>query len=326
MRVSRRWDISINIIAPAINKAIVLRNELLKAYSSAGINIRKVIVDSVKLNMSLAKTKIAMEAIYKLVGSKFFGLLQKQLDAFRKRLYENMPYIIDALERLVKVVFKAFDAVTQLGLRLWSIRCRIYDFFVALDKATDGWSTVILGVVAAWKLLNLLFMATPLGFILTGLTAIVALYDDLKTYKEGGKLLFSIGDQSFQLLMPLPKRFLAYLMRWWTLATLFAISLRVMSFLNGWTCAILRLILQPILQALNEALDKIVKKFGGDTLRRILNARDQTDQWVIDKANAVGGFVSNAFKGGTPLGANSRAVSKIHNVHANMQTQINIHW
>ena len=54
-----------HIIAPAINKAIVLRQELLKAYSSAGINIRKVIVDSIRLNMSLAKTKFAMEAIYK---------------------------------------------------------------------------------------------------------------------------------------------------------------------------------------------------------------------------------------------------------------------
>ena len=180
-----------HIIAPAINKAIVLRQELLKAYSSAGINIRKVIVDSIRLNMSLAKTKFAMEAIYKSVGSRFFGQLQKQSDAFRKKLYENMPYIINALENLVKYVFKAFDAVTQLGLRLWSILGRIYDFFVTLDQATDGWSTVILGVVAAWKLLNLEFLATPLGMLLAGLVAVLALVDDFKTWQEGGKSLFN---------------------------------------------------------------------------------------------------------------------------------------
>lgn len=185
-----------HIIAPAINKAIVLRNELLKAYSAAGINIRKVIVDSINLNMSLAKTRFAMEAIYKSVGSKFFGALQKQSDAFRKRLYENMPYIINALERLVKYVFKAFDAVTQLGVRLWSILGRIYDFFVALDKATDGWSTVILGVVAAWKLLNLSFLATPLGMLLTGFVGLLALWDDFKTYKEGGLSLIDWGSES----------------------------------------------------------------------------------------------------------------------------------
>lgn len=182
-----------HIIAPAINKAIVLRNELMKAYGAAGINIRKVIVDSVKLNMSLTKTKYAMEAIYKSVGSRFFGLLEKQSDAFRKKLYQNMPYIISSLEKLVKTVFKAFEVVTILGQRLWSILGRVLDFFIQLDQATSGWSTIILGVVAAWKLLNLSFLATPLGMILAGLVAILALYDDFKVWEEGGKSFFDWG-------------------------------------------------------------------------------------------------------------------------------------
>lgn len=180
-----------HIIAPAINKAIVLRQELLKAYSSAGINIRKTIVDSIKLNMSLTKTRFAMEAIYKSVGSRFFGLLQKQSDMFRKRLYENMPYIINVLTKLVSTVFKAFEAVTILGGRLWSILSRVYDFFVMLDTATNGWSTVVLGLVAAWKLLNLSFIATPLGALLTGFVALLTLWDDFKTFKEGGKSFFN---------------------------------------------------------------------------------------------------------------------------------------
>lgn len=179
-----------HIIAPAINKAIVLRQELLKAYSAAGINIRKVIVDSIRLNMSLAKTRFAMEAIYKSVGSKFFGLLQKQSDTFRKKLYENMPYIINVLTKLVSTVFKAFDAVVQLGSRLWSILGRVYDFFVSLDSATDGWSTKILGVIAAWRLLNLSFLATPLGALLVGLASLLLLFDDYKTWQEGGNSLF----------------------------------------------------------------------------------------------------------------------------------------
>lgn len=178
------------IIAPAINKALVLRRELLKAYSAAGINITKVVQASVKLNMSLAKTKFAFEAIYKSVGSRFFGLLTKQSDAFREKLYKNMPKIQNALERFVKFIFKALEATTTLGLRLWSILTRVYDFFVMLHKATDGWSTLILGLIAAWKLLNLSFLATPLGMIIAGLVAILALFDDFKTWQEGGKSLF----------------------------------------------------------------------------------------------------------------------------------------
>jgi hypothetical protein len=182
-----------HIIAPAINKAIVLRNEMIKAYTAAGINIRKVIVDSINLNMSLAKTKFAMEAIYKSVGSKFFGLLQKQSDVFRKKLYDNMPYIINILTKLVTTVFKAFDAVTQLGGRLWSVLTRVYDFFQQLNQATNGWAGVIAGAAAAWKLLNLEFLATPLGMIIAGLTAILLLYDDFKVWQEGGKSFFNWG-------------------------------------------------------------------------------------------------------------------------------------
>jgi hypothetical protein len=178
------------IIAPAINKALVLRNELLKAYSAAGINITKVIQASVKLNMSLSKTKFAMEAIYKSVGSKFFGLLTKQSDAFRQKLYQNMPKIQAGLEKFVKFVFKAVEAVTTLALRVWSILTRVYDFFLKLNTATNGWAGVILAVVAAWELLNLSFLATPLGMIIAGLVGILALFDDFKTWEEGGESLF----------------------------------------------------------------------------------------------------------------------------------------
>lgn len=178
------------IIAPMINKTIVLRNEMLKAYSLAGINITKVVLASYKLNMSFAKTKFALEAIYKSVGSRFFELLTKQSDIFRKKLYDNMPKIQAALEKFVGFIFKAFDATVRLGERAWSILSRVYDFFVRLDKATSGWSTVLLGVLAAWELLNLAFLSTPLGQLITGLVAIVALFDDFKTWQEGGQSFF----------------------------------------------------------------------------------------------------------------------------------------
>lgn len=179
------------IISPAINKALVLRNEMLKAYAATGMNLTQVIQNSVKLNMSLAKTRFILDALYKSVGSRFFVQMTKQSDQFRALIYKNLPKIQNSLEKFIKFIFKALQAVTELGLRLWSILGRVYDFFTQLDKATDGWSTIILGVIAAWKLLNLSFLATPLGMILTGLVAILALFDDFKTWQEGGKSLFN---------------------------------------------------------------------------------------------------------------------------------------
>ncbi len=187
---------SLRLIAPAINKAIQLRGALLSAYSAAGINLQKAAQQSVIFNFSLAKTKFALEAIYKSVGLKFIPVLTKQMDVFRKQLYANMPRIQAALEKFVNFILKAFDATTRLGSRVWSILERVYDFFVKLDKATDGWSTVILSVIAAWKLLNLSFLATPLGMLLTGFIALLALWDDFKTFKEGGQSLINWGSET----------------------------------------------------------------------------------------------------------------------------------
>jgi hypothetical protein len=181
------------IIAPAINKAIILRNEMLKAFSASGINITKTVLAAYKLNLSLAKTKFALEALYKSTASKFFGIITKQSDLFRKMIYANMPKIQHVLESFVNFFLKTFQALTELGTRLWSILGRVFDFFVMLDKATHGWSTIILGAVAAWKLLNLGFLATPFGLLIAGLTALLALWDDFKTFREGGQSLINWG-------------------------------------------------------------------------------------------------------------------------------------
>lgn len=178
------------IIAPAINKALVLRRELLAAYRAAGINITKTVIEAVKFNFALDKTKFALQAIYTSAASKFFPMLTKAMDQFRGRIYANMPKIIALLQRFIQLVFDAFHAISILTDRLWSILERVYEFFLKLDQATDGWSTKILAAVAAWKLLNLSFLATPLGLILTGFIALLALFDDFKTWEEGGKSLF----------------------------------------------------------------------------------------------------------------------------------------
>lgn len=179
------------LIAPAINKALILRREMLKAYSVAGVNIVKVVQSAVLLNISITKTKYALEAIYRSVGSRFFTLLTKQSDIFREKLYRNMPRIQNALEGLIKYLFEAFEGTVVLGGHIFKILQGIYYFFNKLHRATGGWSTVILAAAAAWRYLNLAFLATPLGQILAGLSAILLLVDDLAGYREGRKSFFN---------------------------------------------------------------------------------------------------------------------------------------
>lgn len=178
------------ILAPALNKAIILRQEMLRAYSAAGVNLNQVVVSAARFNLSLTKTKYAFDALYKSVAARFFPLLTKMSDSFRKKIYDNMEKIQKALEKFVNFIFKAFEVATLLGERVWAILSRIFDFFVNLHRVTQGWSTIILGILAAWNLLNLSFLATPLGMVLGGLLAILALWDDFQVWKEGGKSLF----------------------------------------------------------------------------------------------------------------------------------------
>lgn len=179
------------LIAPSINRVLYLRQQLLQAYARAGVNISKVVQESVRLNISLAKTRFAFQALYQGVASKFFPLLMKQSESLRNALYANMPKIQAILERFVGLIFASLTAIGQLASRMWSLLGRVYDFFVALHKVTNGWSTIILGAAAAWKILNLAFLASPLGILLALGVAILALYDDFKTAQEGGRSLIN---------------------------------------------------------------------------------------------------------------------------------------
>ncbi|XLV70991.1 hypothetical protein ACKZDW_02520 (plasmid) [Ralstonia syzygii subsp. celebesensis] len=63
------------------------------------------------------------------------------------------------------------------------------DWFNGLDGTTKMVMESVFALGVAWKLLNKTFLATPLGRILMLGTAILALYDDYKVWKEGGQSL-----------------------------------------------------------------------------------------------------------------------------------------
>lgn len=186
----------LRLVAPAMNRFLVMRQAMLTAYAKAGVNLTKVVQQSILFNYSLAKTKFALEAVWKSVAARFFPMLTKQMDIFRSLIFKNMPKIQGYLEKMIKAVFKAFTATLELGHTLWDILSRLYGFFAALHDKTNGWSTAILGALAAWKLFNLGFLATPLGMILSLAAAVLLLYDDFKIWSEGGKSLINWGSSA----------------------------------------------------------------------------------------------------------------------------------
>lgn len=311
-----------HIIAPAINKALVLRRELLKSYQLAGINIRKVVKDSINLNLSLTKTRFAFEAIYKSVASRFFEQLTKRSDAFRASIYANMPKIQRALEGFVKFVFKALEVTDILGRRIWSILTRVYDFFVQLDDATNGWSTKILAAVAAWYALNLAFLATPLGAILAGLVAILALYDDFKVWQEGGESFFN-----WSKFVPVIDAVGTALSGLWQV--LQGVGLALFSIVNAFV-KLLSLDVAGFWAELGRGGDRIIDTFKGllDVLKGVGSIFPALASWGLQtfgnaEGKALGANIGSAIApNSAPLGAGSS--SSLTNQNVNQQTTVHI--
>jgi hypothetical protein len=309
----------LKILAPAINKALILRQEMYRAYSSAGVDLVKVVQSAAKLNLSFEKTKIALQAVYRSTASRFFELLTKQSDMFRQKIYANMPRIQAVLERMIKFIFKALEAVTTLGVRLWSILTRVYDFFVLLDRETDGWSTKILGLVAAWNLLNLSFLATPLGMLLAGLVAILALFDDFKTWQEGGKSLFDWS--SF---VPVIEAVTKYLTSMW--GTIKNISLAVYELISAFT-KLFTLDIAGFWAALGRSGDRIVDVFKNllGQIKGVWSVLSSVGSWgaqLLGNGNAAAN-IQGAVGGSavSPVGSN---VQNSQN-NQNVQQQTTIH-
>ena len=166
-----------------------LAAEFDQLYKNAGIDANKAAEQSDEFNDSMDRLEMTFDAIKSAVGLNFMGQVKSGIDTLRKFLVENMPKIINAVTPIINVVLRIADAFITIVGRVGSAIGAIIGFLVKVNDATDGWAGAILAAAAAWKFLNLSFLATPLGMILSLVAAIALLIDDFMTWKEGGDSL-----------------------------------------------------------------------------------------------------------------------------------------
>lgn len=181
----------LRIVAPAINKFLILRAAMIDAYHRAGVNLTQAVRQSIMFNYELARTKFTIEAIYKSVAVKFFPLLTKQLTEFRQVLYDNMPKIREVLSTVAEIVLKAIKAFIQLSATMWRAFGRVASLLKEVDSATGGWASKIALAAAAWKLMSLTGITKKIGLLSTAIVGLTLLYDDFKVWQEGGKSFFN---------------------------------------------------------------------------------------------------------------------------------------
>ena len=123
------------------------------------------------------------------VGSNLAGGLSGTLNNLSKQMLENWPKIEGVVTKVVKGVLFAADAIARMAWRVSQAVGGLIDWFKKLPQDIQQLIMIVSGLVTAWQLLNSEFLKSPIGLVFTLGTALFALYDDYKTWKEGGQSL-----------------------------------------------------------------------------------------------------------------------------------------
>ncbi|EHU4694746.1 hypothetical protein KY843_001654 [Escherichia coli] len=123
------------------------------------------------------------------IGSNLADGLAGALDNLRQRILENFPRIESTITKVVKGILWLGDIVAQVVFRITDGIGDLIAWWGSLDRETKTLTEVIGGLVVAMRLLNSTFWMSPVGLVTALAAAIFLLWDDFKTWKEGGQHL-----------------------------------------------------------------------------------------------------------------------------------------
>lgn len=140
--------------------------------------------------------KTTMESVSVKLMPKFRAQMKSITESminFRRKVMDNLPKAIEAIMPVINVIMRIAEAFIKITARIVSGAMTIIGWFLKLNQATGGWAGYILAAAAAWKYLNLAFLKTPLGMLLSLAAVVALLIDDFLTFKEGGDSLIDWG-------------------------------------------------------------------------------------------------------------------------------------
>lgn len=154
-----------------------------------GYNADLAAVSSNKFMTSLRSFGLMAGMARDKIGSSLADGLAGSLDRLRRQILENFPKIEGAITSTVKGILWAGEMVGRVIYRLIQAASDIRAWWIGLDSDTQKLIQTLGGLLVAWRLLNAAMLASPVSWVLALAAAILLLYDDYRTWKEGGKSL-----------------------------------------------------------------------------------------------------------------------------------------
>lgn len=187
---AQRLGIDPSLIPMMTDNVAGLREEFRAMYAVAGTDAKAAAEESKGFLNELAKLKTLSGMLAKAVGLAFIGKIRRDVENLRRVIMENFGKIQRILHIVIGFVMRVAGAIGAFVYRIITWAGQLVGWFDSLD---EGQKKLVIGVgllIAAWKMLNLAFLTTPLGMLIAGLAGIVALVDDYLTFMEGGESYF----------------------------------------------------------------------------------------------------------------------------------------
>ncbi|HGS5999999.1 TPA: transglycosylase SLT domain-containing protein [Klebsiella quasipneumoniae subsp. similipneumoniae] len=154
-----------------------------------GYNADVAAVSSNKFMTSLRSFGLMAGMARDKIGSSLADGLAGSLDRLRRQILENFPKIEGAITSTVKGILWAGEMVGRVIYRLIQAASDIRSWWSGLDRDSQKLIEALGGLLVAWRLLNAAMLASPITWVLAFAGALLLLYDDYRTWKEGGKSL-----------------------------------------------------------------------------------------------------------------------------------------
>ncbi|HIE0938530.1 TPA: lytic transglycosylase domain-containing protein [Serratia marcescens] len=156
---------------------------------ATGLNADRAAQQSNKFMTSMRSLTALLGMAKDKIGSGLAGGLSGSLDTLRRRIMDNFPKIEGFITKTVRGVLWLAEVFGRMLYRGYQAIDQVITWWKSLDTESRKLIGIFGALLVAWRLLNSAFLMSPIGMITALIVGIGLLWDDYRTWKEGGKSL-----------------------------------------------------------------------------------------------------------------------------------------
>lgn len=135
----------------------------------------------------LRSLETAITLVFQKISTDMAGSLGRDLENLRQLILNNSDQIVQSITALAHILLWLAQVVVRVVVRATQAFRDLRDFWNSLPPDFRRGIETILGIAFAFRLLNAVIARGPFGLLMLLATLLLALYDDYKTWQEGGK-------------------------------------------------------------------------------------------------------------------------------------------